>query len=83
MKVKLLRPSRIKHDVGEIVEVSPTEAHFLISVGSAQMLQENTPPPAEKPENNTAKQPAKNAPKKKTTSKKTSSKKTSTKKTKK
>ena len=35
MKVKLLRDSRITHKAGEIVEVSPTECHFLVSVGSA------------------------------------------------
>lgn len=38
MKVKLLRDSRIKHYVGEIVEVSPTEALHLLSVGSAVEL---------------------------------------------
>ena len=35
MKVKLLRDARISHSVGEIVEVSPAERDFLISVGSA------------------------------------------------
>ena len=35
MKVKLLRDSRIMHKAGEIVEVSPAESGFLISVGSA------------------------------------------------
>lgn len=35
MKVKLIRDSRIKHKAGEIVEVSPEEAFFLLSVGSA------------------------------------------------
>ena len=38
MKVRLLRDSRIKHKVGEIVEVSPTEALYLLSVGSAVEL---------------------------------------------
>lgn len=35
MKVKLLRDSRINHAAGEVVEVSPATADFLISVGSA------------------------------------------------
>ena len=35
MKVKLLRTARIRHEAGEIVEVSPAEAGFLFSTGSA------------------------------------------------
>ena len=35
MKVKLLREARIRHYPGEIVEVSPAEAGFLFSTGSA------------------------------------------------
>lgn len=35
MKVKLLRNTRINHKAGEIVEVSPAEHDFLVSVGSA------------------------------------------------
>ena len=35
MRVKLLRPARIRHEAGEIVEVSPAEYQFLISLGSA------------------------------------------------
>lgn len=35
MTVKLVRDARIKHKAGEIVEVSPEEANFLLSVGSA------------------------------------------------
>ena len=35
MKVKLIRDSRINHAAGEVVEVSPAEAEFLLSVGSA------------------------------------------------
>lgn len=35
MKIRLLRDSRITHKAGEIVEVSPAECHFLVSVGSA------------------------------------------------
>ena len=35
MKVRLMRDARILHKAGEIVEVSPAEAGFLISTGSA------------------------------------------------
>lgn len=35
MRVLLLRDSRIKHSAGEIIDVSPAEASFLLSVGSA------------------------------------------------
>lgn len=38
MRVLLLRDSRIKHSAGEIVDVSPAEARFLLSVGSAVEL---------------------------------------------
>ena len=44
MRVKLLRDSRINHQAGEIVEVSPAAAGFLISVGSAEPVE----PAAEK-----------------------------------
>jgi len=35
MKVTLVRDARIKHKAGETVEVSPEEANYLLSVGSA------------------------------------------------
>ena len=35
MKVKLIRAARIRHNAGEIVEVSPAEAGFLLSTGTA------------------------------------------------
>lgn len=35
MVVLLLRDARIRHHAGEIVEVSPAEARFLITTGSA------------------------------------------------
>lgn len=38
MKVRLLRDARINHKAGEIVEVSPAEFNFLVSVGSAELL---------------------------------------------
>ena len=48
MKVKLLRAARIRHEAGEIVEVSPAEAGFLLSTGSAVVYTE--PVKEEKPE---------------------------------
>ena len=35
MKVKLLRDARINHAAGDIVEVSPETAHFLVSTYTA------------------------------------------------
>ena len=40
MKLKLLRAARIRHEAGEIVEVSPAEACFLLSTGSAEYAAE-------------------------------------------
>ena len=40
MRVKLLRDQRIKHNAGEIVEVSPEVANFLISTNSAEYVKE-------------------------------------------
>jgi hypothetical protein len=38
MKIRLKRPARIRHEAGEIVEVSPAEASFLLSTDSAVLL---------------------------------------------
>ena len=46
MRVKLLRDARINHKSGEIVEVSPEQAEFLISVGSAEKVAEKATAPA-------------------------------------
>lgn len=35
MKIILIRDARIKHSAGETVEVTPAEANYLISTGSA------------------------------------------------
>ena len=43
MKVRLLRDTRISHKAGEIVDVSPAEMAFLISVGSAAEVAVKTP----------------------------------------
>ena len=40
MKIKLLRDSRIMHKAGEVVEASPAECSFLVSVGSAVYVAE-------------------------------------------
>lgn len=52
MKVRLLKTARITHDAGEIVEVSPDQAAFLLSVGSAEPVVAAT---REKPEKATTK----------------------------
>lgn len=43
MKVRLTRTARITHQPGEIVEVSPTEARFLLSTGSAEAVSAQQP----------------------------------------
>ena len=50
MKVKLLRTARIRHEAGEIVEVSPAEAGFLLSTGSAEIIAEKSVLRRETPE---------------------------------
>lgn len=50
MKVKLLRAARIRHEAGEIVEVSPAEAAFLKSTGGAvEVFEALKPETPEKP----------------------------------
>lgn len=36
MRAELLKDARIKHNAGEIVEVSPAEFNFLLSIGAAR-----------------------------------------------
>lgn len=50
MKVKLLRDARIKHKAGEVVEVSPEEYAFLVSVNSAEPVKAAKAKKAEKKE---------------------------------
>ena len=50
MKVKLIRAARIRHEAGEIVEVSPAEAGFLLSTGSAVAVAEAPKAKRETPE---------------------------------
>ena len=38
MRVRLLADARINHSAGEIVEVSPEQGDFLLSVGSAEAV---------------------------------------------
>ena len=52
MKIRLLRPARITMNAGEIVEVSPDQARFLLSVGSAEIVR---PEKKETPEKATTK----------------------------
>ena len=40
MRLRLKRAARIRHEAGEIVEVSPAEAGFLLSTGSAERVEE-------------------------------------------
>ena len=44
MKVRLVRAARIWHKAGETVEVTPAEASFLLSVGSAVPVTEEKKP---------------------------------------
>lgn len=50
MKVKLLRPARINHEAGDIVEVSPAQGSFLCSIGSARPVEYAKKTEIEKPE---------------------------------
>ena len=50
MKLKLLRAARIRHEAGEIVEVSPAEAGFLLSTKSAVRIAEEPVTKRETPE---------------------------------
>lgn len=38
MKLLLKKAARINHNAGEIVEVSPAQANFLLSVGAAEIV---------------------------------------------
>ena len=50
MKLRLIRAARIRHEAGEIVEVSPAEAGFLLSTGSAVPVAEAPANKRETPE---------------------------------
>ena len=45
MKVKLLRDARIAHHAGDVVDVSPAERDFLLSVNSAEDIVEKATAP--------------------------------------
>ena len=76
MKIKLLRDSRINHAAGEIIDVSPAEADFLLSVGSAVKIESKSVEAATIPVEEVAEKAVK-APKAtaKTTTKRTTTKK--------
>ena len=70
MKLKLTRAARIRHEAGEIVEVSLAEAGFLLSTGSAVRVIEEAPA-RETPENAAKKETRTEAAQKKTTKRET------------
>ena len=49
MKLLLKRAARINHNAGEIVEVSPDQANFLLSVGAAELIKAEKREAPEKP----------------------------------
>lgn len=49
MRVRLLRPARINHNAGEVLEISPAQAAFLLSVGSAEVVRTEKRETPEKP----------------------------------
>ena len=62
MRLRLLKPARINHEAGEIVEVSSAQSEFLLSVGCAvrvdrpepvKQKQESEPESEEKPKTKT------------------------------
>ena len=59
MKIRLIRAARIRHEAGEIVEVSPAEAGFLLSTGSAAPVE--AAQTRETPEDATARETPENA----------------------
>ena len=58
MRVRLVREARIRHKAGEILEVSPAEARFLCSTGSAVPVP-SAGPTAREPKKTTKKETAK------------------------
>lgn len=48
MKIRLIRDARVKHKAGEIVEVSPAEANFLLTTNSAIIVREEPKKKAKK-----------------------------------
>lgn len=55
MKARLLKDMRINHKAGEVVQVSPEQFNFLMSVGAAVAVREEKPVEAEKPKRGTKK----------------------------
>ena len=70
MKVLLTRAARIRHNAGEIVEVSPAEAGFLFSTGSAVRAPETAETPETPEESAASAETPEKAAAKKTTKKK-------------
>lgn len=55
MKVLLKTRQRIWHEAGEIVEVSPASAQFLLSIGAAEVLPAKAETPEKAPKRTTRK----------------------------
>ena len=55
MKLLLKKAARIRHNAGEIVEVSPAEANFLLSVGAAEIVMDARQEPVKQPSTKTGK----------------------------
>ena len=49
MRLLLLKAARINHNAGDIVEVSPAQAEFLLSVGAAEIIKAEVREMPEKP----------------------------------
>lgn len=50
MVVQLLKPARINHNAGDIVEVSPAQGSLLVSLGAARPVEYAAKTEIEKPE---------------------------------
>lgn len=48
MLLKLKRGAKIMHKKGEVVEISPRQAKFLLSIGSAEEVKKTAPKKAAK-----------------------------------
>ena len=55
MKLLLKKAARIRHNAGEIVEVSPAEANFLLSVSAAEIVMETKQEAVKQPSTKSAK----------------------------
>ena len=68
MRLRLVKPARINHEAGEIVEVSSAQSEFLLSVGCAVRV--DRPEPVEQKQESESEPETEAKPKTKTTTKK-------------